>query len=227
MKVSIPTLLLSTAFGILIFTIIAFVIVWLGFPTEKPQDSFKDALNFSGGVFAGGTTFGAAIVAGFLFNDWKAQHNKQVINNFGFQVYEQFSSFENDLSIYNQYLEQLDELITGYDYEVNFTTLHAHNNLSYISNITNKMQELKISFNSLYSKFQAYSLVLGTLNVDYIRYNEYLDIFKDINSFDDDIFNLRENLNSWYGNYSKTLALVNQIRNSEIEKLLVNLKAQE
>jgi len=78
MKVSIPTLLLSTAFGILVFTIITFVIVWLGFPAEKPQDSFKDALDFSGGVFAGSTTFGAAIVAGFLFNDWRVQHNKDI-----------------------------------------------------------------------------------------------------------------------------------------------------
>ena len=70
MKISIPTLLLSTAASILIFTTLSFIIVWLGFPAEKPQDSFKDALNFSGGIFAGSTTFGAAVIAAHLFNEW-------------------------------------------------------------------------------------------------------------------------------------------------------------
>ncbi|MNG71724.1 hypothetical protein D3C78_403360 [compost metagenome] len=219
-------LLISIAVGITIITVISFFIVWLCFPTDTPKDSFKDALGFMGGIFGGLTTFGAAIVAVHLFNDWKVQHNKQVINNFGLQVYEQFSNFEKDLSIYHQCLEQLDDLIDSYEWEVNSTMLHTDNNLHYISNITNKMRELKISFNSLYSKFQSYSIVLGTLNEDYIRHNGYLDTFKDNNSFDDEIFIVRENLNTWYENYNETLALTNQIRTSEIEKLLINLKAK-
>lgn len=75
MKVKVPVLLLSTASGIFILTILSFFIVWLGFPADKPEDSVKDALDFSGGIFSGATTFGAAIVAGFLFNDWKDEYN--------------------------------------------------------------------------------------------------------------------------------------------------------
>ncbi len=43
--------------------------------------SFKDTLDFLGNIFAGSTTFGAAIVAGFLFNSWQDQHNKALESN--------------------------------------------------------------------------------------------------------------------------------------------------
>ncbi|MEX5443407.1 hypothetical protein WCE14_08570 [Acinetobacter schindleri] len=70
--------LISTAVGIGIITILSFFIVWIGFPAETPQNSFKDALGFAGGLFGGLATFGAAIVAAHLFNDWKTQHNAQI-----------------------------------------------------------------------------------------------------------------------------------------------------
>lgn len=219
-------LLISTAVGIGIITILSFFIVWIGFPVEDPKDSFKDSLEFSSSIFGGLTTFGAAIIAAHLFNDWKVQHNKQVINNFGLEVYELFYGFENDLSIYHQYLEELQSLIESYDYDVNSATLYADNNYIYISNITNTMNKLKLSFSSLYSKFQAYSIVSGTLKDDAIRYNDYLFTFNDINMFDDDIFYIQKNLNTWCEKYNNTLELSNKIRSLEIEKLLVSLKAE-
>ena len=136
-----------------------------------------------------------------------------------------FSNFEKELSTYYFYLEQLDELISSYDWEVNVAIMYADKNMIYISNITNKISELNSSFNFLYSKFQAYSIVSGTLEIDSVRYDNYLDSFKDINMFDDEIFYIRKNLNTWYENYHHTLALTNQIKTLEIEKLLINLKA--
>lgn len=64
---------MSTAVGICIITILSFFIVWIGFPAENPKESFKDALEFSGGLFGGLTTFGAAIVAAHLYTDWREQ----------------------------------------------------------------------------------------------------------------------------------------------------------
>lgn len=88
------------------------------------------------------------------------------------------------------------------------------------------MNKLKLSFSSLYSKFQAYSIVSGTLKDDAIRYNDYLFTFNDINMFDDDIFYIQKNLNTWCEKYNNTLELSNKIRSLEIEKLLVSLKAE-
>ena len=211
---------------LLLWGIVAYAVAILTYFTLKALNQGMDSISALGSLLSAAATFFATYIATRLFNDWKIQHNKQVINNFGLQVYEQFSNFENDLSIYYQCLEQLEDLIDSYDWEVNSVMLHTDNNLHYISNITNKMRELKISFNMLYSKFQAYSIVSGTLDEDCIRYNGYLDAFKDNNLFDDEIFIVRENLNTWYENYNETLALTNQVRDSEIEKLLVNLKAK-
>lgn len=94
MRISTPTLLSSTASGVFIFTILSFFIVWLCFPAENPSNSFKDSLNFSGSIFAGSTTFGAAIVAANLFNNWKDQHNKEIEIQFILKVIESQEFFD-------------------------------------------------------------------------------------------------------------------------------------
>ncbi|MBI1450371.1 hypothetical protein IL972_00265 [Acinetobacter sp. FL51] len=128
MKISIPALLLSTAVSICIFTILTFVVVWLGFPAEKPQDSFKDALDFSGGIFAGSTTFGAAVIAAHLFNDWKEQHNKSVLAHEAKELHKLLIEFplsiiEYDLLLKERYsspsfIEKLDDIIKKNQYNV-------------------------------------------------------------------------------------------------------------
>ncbi|QKQ69945.1 hypothetical protein [Acinetobacter sp. 10FS3-1] len=77
-KREITIVLISTAVGIGIIAIVSFFIVWIGFPAENPKDSFKDALSFAGGIFGGLATFGAAIIAAYLFNDWRISHNKNI-----------------------------------------------------------------------------------------------------------------------------------------------------
>lgn len=57
--------------GIFIISLLSFFIVWIGFPTSNPQESFKDSLGFAVGIFSGLATFGAAIIAAHLFNDWR------------------------------------------------------------------------------------------------------------------------------------------------------------
>lgn len=210
-----------------LYLVVGYAIALLGYCSLyfvfKKSDAYISAF---GSVLSATATFTASFVAVYLFNDWKVQHNKQVINNFGLQVYELFFSFENDLSIYHQHLEELQALISSYDYEVNSTMLYVDNNKIYISNITNAMNTLKLSFNSLYSKFQAYSIVSGTLEKDATRYKKYLFDFNEINMHDDDIFYLQKNLNTWKENYQKTLELSNKIRKVEIKKLLVSLKVE-
>lgn len=74
--------LISTAVAIGIITILAFFIVWICFPANSPQDSFKDALGFASGLFGGLTTFGSAIIATKLFNDWRVEKNYDLENQY-------------------------------------------------------------------------------------------------------------------------------------------------
>lgn len=64
--------------GIAFITVLSFFIVWIGFPVDNPKESFKDALEFSGGLFGGLATFGATIVAAYLFNDWKDEYSQNL-----------------------------------------------------------------------------------------------------------------------------------------------------
>lgn len=98
------TVLLGTAVGIAIITILSFFIVWIGFPADTPKESFKDALGFSGGLFGGLTTFGAAIIAAYLFNDWRDQHNKTILAN---EAKEIFKKLSNSFLLLATYLQSV------------------------------------------------------------------------------------------------------------------------
>ncbi|UOH16900.1 hypothetical protein [Acinetobacter sp. NyZ410] len=186
----------------------------------------KEALSITASFFGGFATLTAAFIASKLFNDWKDQHNKQIINNFGLQVYENFTEFEKKLSIHQQYLQQLDEIIENYDYPVNKITLQTDNNMQYLNNIINSIGEIKIVFNSLYSQFQAYSIASGNLSIKYLTYNDYLLQFNEIYLLNDDIYYLDENLKDWYEMQSEAIGLANTLRNNEIEPIIKNLKVE-
>lgn len=69
-----------------IITILSFFIVWIIFPADLPQDSFKDALFFAVTLFGGLATLGTAVVAAYLISGWKHQarfeSNKETITKF-------------------------------------------------------------------------------------------------------------------------------------------------
>jgi hypothetical protein len=65
------SLIISFAFLLITF--------WIFYAYSWNADAAKDALSTTGSFFGAGATLGAAIIAAFLFNDWKDQHNKQVL----------------------------------------------------------------------------------------------------------------------------------------------------
>lgn len=112
-------LLLGTAVSIGIITILSFFIIWIGFPAENPKESFKDALNFSGGLFSGCTTFGAAIIAAHLFNDWRDQHNKTVDKEIIFGVISRLNNYLYEAEIFHTNIGIFIQSIVNNNY--NFT----------------------------------------------------------------------------------------------------------
>ncbi len=99
--------LISTAVAIGIITIFAFFIVWICFPVATPKDSFKDALGFASGLFGGLATFGAAVVAAHLFNDWKEQHNKMILANEAKTAFKKLSNSFLLLATYRQTIKRM------------------------------------------------------------------------------------------------------------------------
>lgn len=71
MKPFIVSMIVATTISILFLAII----FWIFFQYSGSASSGKDTLNTLGSYFGGITTLGAAIVAGYLFNDWRDNEN--------------------------------------------------------------------------------------------------------------------------------------------------------
>lgn len=100
-------LLFSIAMGIVIITVLTFFTIWICFPVENPKESFKDALGFSGGLFGGLTTFGAAIIAAHLFNDWGEEADFHARKEFAIPVIELLALIKYELRQFQEIMFNL------------------------------------------------------------------------------------------------------------------------
>lgn len=67
--------------------VIFFFTLWL-FSYNNIEDPLKEAWTTTFTALSAFTTFGAAIIAANLFNDWRDQHNKQVDSDFIMKLYD-------------------------------------------------------------------------------------------------------------------------------------------
>lgn len=77
---------MGVAFGVGAISLLSFFLIWIGFPAENPQESFKDALVVAVGLFGGLATFGAAVIAAHLFNDWRDQEKTIFIRDVAYET---------------------------------------------------------------------------------------------------------------------------------------------
>ena len=153
-KREITVVLISTAVGIGVVAIVSFFIVWIGFPAENPKDSFRDALSFAGGLFGGLATFGAAIIAAYLFNDWRIIHNKNIDVAFINNIIKNFEDF--DLMLTRQYIPIQDLYYQSQDSKSPVDS-EAYK-LTY-ENLCNNLSELRLCFLILTKSIQTLAIV--------------------------------------------------------------------
>lgn len=78
-------LALSVIGGLFIFTAV-YILFWVLFLCLDSPDASQAAINTLGSYFGGVATLWAAIVAAYLFNDWKDQHNKNLEKDAIYQI---------------------------------------------------------------------------------------------------------------------------------------------
>ncbi|MDC5448439.1 hypothetical protein OHW84_11060 [Acinetobacter baumannii] len=66
---------------VFILAILFFSVTWIIIHIQQAKESFKEAMDLTIGFLGPVSTIFAAVVATYLFNDWKEQHNKTVIAN--------------------------------------------------------------------------------------------------------------------------------------------------
>lgn len=69
---------IAFSFGVSLVIAFSFLMATFFVLAYSGPDAMKDALSTTGSYFGAVATLGAAIIAAFLFNDWKEQHNKNL-----------------------------------------------------------------------------------------------------------------------------------------------------
>lgn len=114
MKNEIRSLLINTCGWIVTISVVVFFFtLWL-FSYNNVNDTLKESWSIIFSTLSALTTIGAAIIAAYLFNDWKVQHNKQITNEFALKSYTIFIKFEESVfklqTIFNDLTECIDLL---------------------------------------------------------------------------------------------------------------------
>lgn len=113
----------------LLFT---FAFTWIIFDFQKSSNSLKDTWTIITSLFSGITTLLAAYIATLLFNDWKEQHNKQIL---AFEA----KKLHLDLSEFMKVIAEFETTKLNIDFNyVNLSNIHKqfHNLYGAHSNIT-------------------------------------------------------------------------------------------
>ncbi|WPP58236.1 hypothetical protein SOI76_12405 [Acinetobacter pittii] len=138
MKTELKTLLIDVCFWIISICIIFFFFILLLYSHNTIDNPLKEAWSLTIGILSALTTIGAAIIAAYLFNDWKVQHNKSMEVQLALIMIEKFELFDEQISmLYGQ-------IATPYDLE----------DLKHLENAVNdfkehkqrKLLEIRISF---------------------------------------------------------------------------------
>ncbi|ENX34883.1 hypothetical protein F889_01523 [Acinetobacter colistiniresistens] len=93
-----------------ICVIVFFFTLWL-FSFNDVENALKESWSITFSALAAFTTIGAAIIAAYLFNDWKEQQKHQNSLQFGLDVYSNFKYFDESYRNLNSELNFLKFLL--------------------------------------------------------------------------------------------------------------------
>lgn len=183
----------------------------------------KKWFDVDGDYLSAFATLIAAMVAAYLFNDWKEQHNKEVLNKFRLNIYDLYLKLISNTDIQTKNINTLEEYLVDLDYECNIAIMYQHNTTHLRNDILENFFEIEVIFHQLHEQFTAYSIIKNSISLDLIRYNEYLNASKAANSkFDDYIIN--SSLKVWERNLISIKDIIKNIKINEIDDILNNLQ---
>lgn len=216
-------IIFSTFVAIIIISILVLSTVAIILSYWGDVNAFKDSMNIIVGIFGGLTTLGAAIIAAYLFNDWRDQHNKQVQNSLALQVFSAFSIFEKNLREFSLYLSHLEDLRRSY--EMTWDLISKNGDIIYIRNIESKKDEMDLNFHAFLDQLRSFYVFSNNLKQYEESYFRYHNKFTDINHNPLPIYTPIDQLVDYNTKYIGYTDLKNMIDSLEIKKIITNLNA--
>ncbi|USA53887.1 hypothetical protein NDN13_01455 [Acinetobacter sp. C32I] len=166
MKNDLKIFLIDTVGWIVSVSVIVFFFtLWL-FSFNDVENALKESWSITFSALAAFTTIGTAIIAAYLFNDWKDQHNHQARKEFIVGIKQDFNNYKN--------------FVNDKTHRMHFLRFEYFNKQSLPTEHRNYMIEI-LQYNSSISK-HILDLKLGVQNLDIISNNTELTVSKKINA---------------------------------------------
>ncbi|WP_394671500.1 hypothetical protein [uncultured Acinetobacter sp.] len=152
--------------SILIISTVAMILFYWG-----DVNAFKDSMNIIVGIFGGLTTLGAAIIAAYLFNDWREQKNydlqKEYVEKFSillFDMYQLLHSQSQQILYIHAAYNKNEEYIALALEKIDFEKIKDQDRIAhyYSSFITELNPETKFILS--YQHFQKFLTYLSWIN---------------------------------------------------------------
>ena len=191
---------------VFILAILFFSVTWINIHLQNRIDSFKEAMVLTISFLGPVSTIFAAIVATFLFNDWKEQHNKTVIAN---EAKTAFNLICDERHLLNDLKRKLPNF-KNQEPKIYFTVNddEAHNIFKDL------LANLEESRSKLY---------------EFVKLIEGKSIFNEISAYRDEIQNLNKKIINWreaikncdevYDEYESSLQNIINLNNTILESL--------
>ncbi|EHU1490315.1 hypothetical protein A1Z75_RS08470 [Acinetobacter baumannii] len=91
-------------FSIVVVCIITFLLIfslfWILFFSWGDVSSAKDSLSIVSGIFGGVTTLSAAVIAAYLFNDWKDQKKYEIVSTLAIETHREYTYAKDKFMFY-------------------------------------------------------------------------------------------------------------------------------
>ncbi|WP_461313917.1 hypothetical protein [Acinetobacter sp. GN11] len=182
MKTELKTLLIDVCFWIISICIIFFFFTLLLYSHNTIDNPLKEAWSLTIGILSALTTIGAAIIAAYLFNDWKVQHNKSIEVQLALIMIEKFEFFDEQISmLYGQIatpydlndLKHLENAVNDFKehkqkklLEIRISFLKASASIENFYSFSGDNEEVKIQLKIAKSEFRRFSNTCLNMNND-------------------------------------------------------------
>lgn len=175
-----------------------------------------------GSMLSGIGTIFAAVVAAYLFNDWKSQHNKQVVNDFALRTYTQFKNTESILFEANDnliYIINDSESIYEDERPIALNDPIPERNKARILKFHNQISLVENEFKRFISQLGDFSIVTNREDEIYLLKKQFMEDFSKLNN---------ENEDYNYSEYKQFLEIMDNLLNgyfkliSKCKTLIVN-----
>lgn len=212
----------------ILYTIVGFLLEtnWLktAITSREVNVILKDSLTIT-------AAFLAPVAAFVLFSDWREQHNKQVRNEFGLKVFNQFEKFSKEIDKASFLFTELDCLMPDEHrdkLDPNRMPLMLYHpifeeNRNLILSFWNQIHVIQEEFNTLIDTFRYFGVVTNQLRQMESWLKNILEEFE----------NIHDELNDSYSEYLQFLEIIDEKINlytrlrSQIErKLTINILQQ-